>query len=91
MSLREFVEKHKYDADFIATGLSIDVGYALQSIAQEQNLDLRMVLVQLGYNNDTIDDIIYGDHDFKLSEIAKILSYFKIRELEFYKIILDKS
>lgn len=77
MNLRDLLEQHRYDEDFIYEGLVLDLSYALKKIMEEKGITKKQLAEKMGVSPAYITKIFKGSN-ISLRTVAKILAALEV-------------
>ena len=77
MSLRDLLEEHKYDADFIYEGLILDISYQLKKLMVNKGITKKQLAEKMGVKPSYITKIFSGSN-ISIKTIAKVLAALEI-------------
>ena len=77
MTLKDWLEKDKYDVDFIYEGLLLDLSYYLKQFMLEKGLNKKQLAERMGVSPAYITKIFSGEN-ISLKTVAKILSALEV-------------
>ncbi len=77
MNLKNWLEKDKYDVDFIYEGLLLDVSYYLKQLMLEKGLNKKQLAERMGVSPAYVSKIFSGEN-VSLKTIAKVLSALEV-------------
>jgi len=77
MSLRDLLEKYRYDADFIYEGLILDISYHLKKLMEKKNMTKKQLAEKMGVKPSYITKIFSGSN-ISIKTVAKVLAALEV-------------